>query len=178
MITCDNASSNDKMIEKLASRLVEFPRAPNCACCFTHILNLVVKSIMSQFDVPRSDPDVTDEGACEIQKLAGDIEREELEMQDDQDNPQEPEDGGPSHDNDEGWIDEWEDMTGEDVGDLEESVWPIRFLLTKVSCENKQELYSISQLVDASDLQTCICSQELKHHHPFSVVLHLREPLS
>jgi hypothetical protein len=74
------------MIEKLASRLVEFSGAPNRARCFTHILNLVVKSIMSQFDVPRSDPDVTNEGASEIQKLVGDIEREELEMQNDQDN--------------------------------------------------------------------------------------------
>ena len=99
---------------------------------------------MTQFDVSRSDPDITDEGASEIQKLAGDIEREELEMQNDQDDSQELEDRGPSHDNDEGWINEREDMTGEDINDLEESVRPIRFLLTKVSRESKQELYSIS----------------------------------
>ena len=73
------------MIKKLMSWLIEFPGAANCARCFTHILNLVVKSIMSQFDVPRSDPDVINEGACKIQKLVGDIEREKLETQNDQD---------------------------------------------------------------------------------------------
>ena len=34
-------------------------------------------------------------------------------MQNDQDDSQEPEDGGPSYNNDEGWINEQEDMTGE-----------------------------------------------------------------
>jgi hypothetical protein len=45
-ITCDNMTSNDRMIDKLGVRLVDFPRAPNRACCFIHVLNLVVKSIM------------------------------------------------------------------------------------------------------------------------------------
>lgn len=52
----------------------------------------------------------------------GDIEREELEMQNDQDNSQKPEDEGPSHDNNEGWINEQEDIIGENIDDLEESV--------------------------------------------------------
>ena len=50
-ITCNNATSNDKMINELAGQLLEFPGVANRAWCFMHILNLVVKSIMHQFDV-------------------------------------------------------------------------------------------------------------------------------
>jgi hypothetical protein len=51
-ITCDNALSNDKMIEELAIQLNNFPGSASQVRCFVHILNLVVKSIMHQFDVP------------------------------------------------------------------------------------------------------------------------------
>jgi hypothetical protein len=138
-ITCDNASSNDRMVDELAGRLVEYPGAPNRARCFTHILNLVVKSIMRQFDVPskRSDA-IMDESAYELQKLAGDIEVDELVTQVEEDHSQE---GGPCLDNDEGWVDEREDMTDEEREELEESVKPIRFLLTKV--RHATVLYSI-----------------------------------
>lgn len=130
------------MIDKLAGRLADFAGAPNRARCFTHILNLVVKSIMHQFDVPSTKSDVADERTHELYKLAGDIEAEELETQNEEEDP--PEDEGSRPDNDDGWVDERDDMAGEDVDELEESVQPIRFLLTKVSRENKQELYSFS----------------------------------
>jgi hypothetical protein len=65
--------------------------------------------------------------------LAGDIEAEELETQREQEDSQEGPEEGPSHDNDEGWVDEREDMTEEDKEELEDSVRPIRVLLTKVS---------------------------------------------
>lgn len=124
------------MIDKLASRLVEFPGAPNRARCFTHILNLVVKSIMHQFDVPSTSRPLDaeeDDTSCELFDLAGDFELEELETQAEQDDPQDGSEEGPFHDNDEGWIDERADMTEEDINELEENVQPIRFLLTKVS---------------------------------------------
>jgi hypothetical protein len=38
------------MINALKFKLPEFPGAPNQTRCFAHILNLVVKSIMSLFD--------------------------------------------------------------------------------------------------------------------------------
>src|SRR5216684_1467022 len=93
-ITCNNATSNDKMINELAGQLLEFPGVANCAWCFMHILNLVVKSIMHQFDVAykqKDKHDTTDEQAYELKKLAGDIETEELVTQADGDN----EDKGP-----------------------------------------------------------------------------------
>lgn len=123
------------MVDKLAGRLTEFAGAPSRARCFTHVLNLVVKSIMRQFDVPRkeSDSGFTDERTRELEKLAGDIEDEELETQNDlEDGGQNPDDEEAWDDNDEGWIDERDEMAGDEVDELEESVRPIRFLLTKV----------------------------------------------
>jgi hypothetical protein len=78
-ITCDNAESNSTMIRELQWMLLNFPGPANRARCFTHILNLVVKSIMQQFDVPKSQAkkDNTDEVTKELFKLAGEIEEEE-----------------------------------------------------------------------------------------------------
>ncbi|KAF8964442.1 hypothetical protein BDZ97DRAFT_1624243, partial [Flammula alnicola] len=49
-VTCDNASANNAMIDHLATLLAEFPGSANQTRCFTHILNLVAKCIMRQFD--------------------------------------------------------------------------------------------------------------------------------
>jgi hypothetical protein len=123
------------MIDELAAtHLVDFPGAPNRVRCFTHILNLVVKSIMHQFDVSKKKYDpLTDERTHKLMTLAGDVDTEELVMQSEQENSHDNQGDGSHHDNNEGWIDERENMTEEDVEELEESVLPIRFLLTKVS---------------------------------------------
>jgi hypothetical protein len=122
------------MIDTLAAQLDEFPGPANRARCFTHILNLVVKSIMHQFDVSSERSGFVNEESRELLKLAGDFETEELETQDDLEDTQQEQDGdGPHNDNDEDWIDEREDMTKENVEELEDRVRPIRFLLTKVS---------------------------------------------
>ncbi|TFK61912.1 hypothetical protein BDN72DRAFT_749645, partial [Pluteus cervinus] len=49
-ITCDNATNNDAMIEELVNLLDNFPGPANQTRCFTHVLNLVVKSMIKQFD--------------------------------------------------------------------------------------------------------------------------------
>ena len=56
-VTCDNASPNNAMIDALAELVVAFPGATNRTHCFTHILNLVVKVIPCQFDVPKAQAD-------------------------------------------------------------------------------------------------------------------------
>ena len=123
------------MDNELAGRLEEFPGAANRARCFTHIINLVVKSIMRQFDVPsKKSGAFTDERAEAYHTMAGDIEMDELLTQVESENSQEDKDG-PLHDNDEGWIDERDNMAEEDVDELEDSVRPLRYLLTKVSSE-------------------------------------------
>ena len=63
-----------------------------------------------------------------LEKLASNIEAEEDAMQAEEDIPED----GPIQDNEEGWVDEQDNMTEEDIEELEESVWPIHFLLTKM----------------------------------------------
>ncbi|KAK2460515.1 hypothetical protein APHAL10511_007468, partial [Amanita phalloides] len=49
-VTCDNASNNDAMIKELGISLPDY-LAVNHTCCFLHIINLVAKSIVKQFDL-------------------------------------------------------------------------------------------------------------------------------
>jgi hypothetical protein len=78
-VTCDNASNNDKMMEALGDLLPGFITS-NRARCFTHILNLVAKSLLKQFDV-ETKPEV-DDGLNEEERgfldLAEDLEEVEL----------------------------------------------------------------------------------------------------
>jgi hypothetical protein len=121
------------MINKLTRQLVEYPGASNHMRFFTHILNLVVKSIVCQFNVLKKRWDIkTNERTDELLDLARDIEAEELKMQCVQEDSQEGLEEGPPHDNDEGWVDEREDMMEEDKEELEDSVQPIHVLLTKI----------------------------------------------
>ena len=121
------------MVECLEVLIDNFPGAANQTRCFLHILNLVVKSILKQFDLPKkkkkpngNDDDQIDEmidqASKELLQLAGDVEMEgELMVDDEEDD-----------DNEEGWIDEREEMTEDELRDLSASVAPVRLLLTKV----------------------------------------------
>jgi len=118
------------MIAELANLLDNFPGPANQIRCFTHILNLVVKSVIHQFDLPKSKGDkILDDTAKELLSLAGNIEFEEDELaRRDANEEEEDED-----DNIEGWIDERTLMTDIELEELDESVEPVRLLLTKVS---------------------------------------------
>ncbi len=116
------------MFEELVNLLNDFPGAANQTRCFTHVLNLVVKSIIKQFDIPGVQADkVLDDAVEELLKLAGDIEAEEEVSECGKDG----EDG--EDDNFEGWIDERETMSEEELEELDACVGPVRLLLTKVS---------------------------------------------
>jgi hypothetical protein len=113
------------MIDHLATLLENYPGRANRTRCFTHILNLVAKCIMKQFDEPKK-------------KHIGEMEDTELEEADDlvaalDDLEEELEDNG-----NEGLEMDWENdmranMTAEEVKELEESVKPVRRVLSKVS---------------------------------------------
>lgn len=122
------------MIENLGELIDDFPGAANQTRCFLHILNLVVKSILRQFDLPkkkkatRNDLDdendeTWDQAAEELLRLAGDVDIEGNMMASEEDDD----------DNEEGWIDEREEMTEDELRDLSASVAPVRLLLTKVT---------------------------------------------
>lgn len=116
------------MIEELAVLLENFPGAANQTRCFLHILNLVVKSIIKQFDLPKAVPNVAplDEATTELLELAGDLTLEEEQSRDEGEDDEED-------DNEEGWIDERERMPDWEREELDDNVQPVRLLLTKVS---------------------------------------------
>jgi len=117
------------MIEELADLLDDFPGAANQTRCFLHILNLVVKSIIKQFDLPKAQADgIIDEATKELLALAGDIDLEEEQTRDD------GKDDEDDNDNEEGWVDERQSMAEWEKDELDESVQPVRLLLTKVIC--------------------------------------------
>jgi hypothetical protein len=117
------------MIAELANLLDDFPGPANQTRCFTHILNLVVKSVIRQFDLPKSKGDkILDDAAKELLSLAGNIEFEEDELA----RRDEKEGDVDEDDNVEGWIDERTLMTDAELEELDESVEPVRLLLTKV----------------------------------------------
>jgi len=123
-VTCDNAAPNDMMIDELAKLLEEFPGAANCTHCFTHILNLVAKSIMKQFNLLKAKAgEVLDAAVQALTNLAGDIESEELVM------------GGDligDKDND-GLADVHDGMSEEEIVALDAMLQPVCLVLVKVN---------------------------------------------
>ena len=66
------------MIQELANLLEEFLGASNQMWCFTPIFNLVVKSILWQFDVSKAKADqALDNAARELFDIAEDIDYKE-----------------------------------------------------------------------------------------------------
>jgi SMC interacting uncharacterized protein involved in chromosome segregation len=115
------------MIDHLANLLEAFPGSANRTRCFTHILNLVAKCIMKQFDTPKKKNTHVDDGLDEINEDAADLQgalndlEEELE-----------EDGNDKEDAN------WEfdmriELTEGEIEALEATVEPVRRVLTKVS---------------------------------------------
>ena len=112
------------MIDHLAMMLDEYPGPTNRTRCFTHILNLVAKCIMKQFDTPKtkdkagSHGDTVETNEDDPDDLAAALDELEEEL--------EKEGGG-------GWeYDMCVDMTNEDIQKLEENVKPVRHVLSKV----------------------------------------------
>ena len=79
-ITCDNALNNDKMINHLATLVNMFPGAANQTQCFTHILNLIAKSVICQFEAAKvKGGNVLDNAAKELAAIFDELEDSEDE---------------------------------------------------------------------------------------------------
>lgn len=119
------------MIAELSSLVSHFPGSANQTRCFNHILNLAVKSILCQFDSKTaSDADATD--------ALSDLARElDLALPDDEEEVDEDELPGLADIEDSDNVPEDEDdaadgLSAEEVGELAESLVPVRMMLTKV----------------------------------------------
>jgi hypothetical protein len=134
-VTCDNASPNDTMIDALAEIVVAFPGAANRTCCFMHILNLVIKVIPRQFDMPKANADkALDVASQALVDLAGDIEMEEAVMDERSDDEAEDDDG------EEGQINPRSGMLQDERDELDMAVHPVQLVLVKASSNSDQTL--------------------------------------
>ena len=128
------------MIEHLSTLIENFPSAANQTCCFTHILNLVAKSILCQFEPWKKTRDEEGEDVDDATKALAALTLEledSTELADDTDEvlgaDKDLEADDDDNNNDDWLGDEHEGMSEEDMAELEESLVPIQLMLTKVS---------------------------------------------
>jgi hypothetical protein len=116
-VTCNNASNNDTMLQKLDGLLSGFSSL-NCTRCFAHILNLVAKALLKQFDVKSEDSDKNDlnEDERSLLEMAANIETEELTTEHNNNSNLEGD-----KDNSE-WVDHIEALTPQERKNLDESI--------------------------------------------------------
>jgi hypothetical protein len=106
------------MIDELEDLVATFPGKPGRTRCFVHIINLIAKSVIKQFDVPKAKKgEVLDDALEELIALAGDIELEERVTRESANEDDDLED-----DHEEGWVDEQAKMSKEDQVKLNEDV--------------------------------------------------------
>jgi hypothetical protein len=122
------------MINHLATLLEEFLGFANRTRCFAHILNLVAKCIMHQFDTLKSKKrGVNDDLAAELDVVAdeeSDGDNDDLIAESDN------EDEGRDE-KDEDLTDARKEMTDEEIGKLEKSLKPVTLVLQKVRLADK-----------------------------------------
>jgi hypothetical protein len=137
------------MIEHLATLIETFPGAANQTRCFAHILNLVAKSVLRQFEAPKANgKNIPCEAAKELAAVSNELgdasDADEVfenggndvgdGMADDDvaDDDVVDADDGVVDDDEDGLPDERKRMSKEELIDLDKSVKPIRLVLTKV----------------------------------------------
>ena len=134
-ITCDNASCNNVMIAELAKILPNFSEDGH-TWCFLHIVNLIAKSIIRQFDVQKKrDDEHLDEAEQELRNLAGDVDLENEEAEEAMGEYQisgEIDAGDETDDDVEGWINEMMLLSPAEHEWVEEDIRPVKLVLVKV----------------------------------------------
>ena len=131
-VTCNNASNNDTIVEEMELRIAAFSRV-NRTHCFLHILNLIAKSLLNQFELPDTKgEDLSEENNDAfgtILELADGIDTEEDNTQRE---GQRDLDSDEVEDDD---LSDWVDgarLTRAEERDLKKKVIPIMQVLIKV----------------------------------------------
>jgi hypothetical protein len=154
------------MIQHLAALIESFPGAANQTRCFAHILNLVAKSILRQFEGPKNGKVVDDETAAVVGDM--DIDNVDNDEADSGSNEGDDEcdegDDDDDDDDEEGLPEEMDVLTVEEMMILKESVKPIRLVLTKVSQQTSTTSTTINNSFTAS--RSITRYQELIYYCP------------
>jgi hypothetical protein len=118
------------MTTELEALVAHFGGESARTCCFLHVVNLIAKSFIKEFDLPEKKAnEVLSSAEEDMRELATDIEWE------DRVTIAENGDGDPDAnevDNIEGWMDETSELTDVERKELQTNIQPIRLLLVKV----------------------------------------------
>ena len=154
-ITCDNVSNNDTMVTELDIEMDDFSKV-NWIWCFLHVVNLIAKSLLKQFDVTKGCGEGTDAANEELEtllaELAMDFEYEESVTQElDNANEEEFDD-----------IEEVPDvLTEEERAELATDIRIVTLMLGKVSAVE----YSECRLMKGNSAsKACLKGDQLNHH--------------
>lgn len=151
-IMADNASSNDTLTTELADLIAHFRGPTSRTRCFLHIINLVAKSLIKQFDLLKAKDVSTD-----AESLDSDMARD-MSSEDEATITENGDSGNPDAedvDSEDGLVDERDLLTAHERTALETNIWPIRLTLVKASLS----LYMIRDmktLIHSPAAQTCL----------------------
>ena len=116
------------MIDELSDLLPNYPGAANWCRCFLRIVNLIAKTLLKQFEVPRKDVDAAlDAAKQELLELAAGADMEELVMV-----AEGGLDNNDDADNMDGWVNEMNLLSDDESEELRQSIQPMRLILVKV----------------------------------------------
>jgi hypothetical protein len=120
------------MIDELEDLLPEFSKF-NHTRCFLHVYNLVGRTLVRQFDVPKPTPgDVADDPDHELRQFAGDVNLEERQTREAL--LEDTVTGEIStDDNIDGWVNEMAALSQAEREVLQDLLRPVRMLLVKVN---------------------------------------------
>ena len=124
------------MVKALGRLNNSFLGAVSHVWCFTHIINLVAKTVLHQFNIARKgdDTDVdtdADEVAALLSEIAAGVDLKSVE----DDN-----EGGENDDDIDGWVDECKDLSDEEHKELHKSVLPVKLISAKVRvCTHRKD---------------------------------------
>ncbi|KAF8550526.1 hypothetical protein OG21DRAFT_397980 [Imleria badia] len=126
------------MVNKLSDRIPSFGGATSHTWCFLHVVNLVAKSFIHQFDVSKKEADAAlngggpREAAEALAELSAEVENEDgmASGEIEQRNPDG--DGETEIDNDDGWTDEVGLMGEDEREEFTLTILPIKLALAKI----------------------------------------------
>lgn len=122
------------MVAKLAEAIPSFPGSPNQVRCFAHIINLVAKTVLRQFDAGKDGKMGDQDTAAVLAEVVAGLDLDQTATDDgdvdvDTDTVEEL-------DNDvDGWVDERTDLSEEEREELRDAVLPVKLILNKVSAD-------------------------------------------
>ena len=124
-LTADNAANNDTMVQQLEELLPGQFHQVNRARCFLHVINLVAKSLLRQFELPKVKPkdlDI-DPRDQELYRLGDGWYAEELEMAKENDIDDED---IIDEDDEEGWVNVIAALSDAEQKEVTEAMRPVK----------------------------------------------------